>query len=176
MQRITSEALFETSGVSMLQLTRKADYGIRLMLEAASRVDGPLTTADVAKRRQIPYEFLRKVAQTLVSRTLLVSERGIRGGLSLARPAETITVLDIVRAFESPSLNRCTVDPPRCDRRDACAVYPVWVEAQCEVERVLRGARLSSLVDRQEALDARASGRRAAPGTTPARGEGTRDW
>ncbi len=141
----------------MLQLTRKADYGLRLMLELAAQSDGSLTVADVSQRQQIPYEFLRKVAQTLVSQGLLVSERGARGGLALARPAEKITVLDIVRAFESPALNRCTVDPPRCDRRDVCAAYPVWVEAQNEVERVLGGARLSSLVDRQEVLDARAS-------------------
>jgi Rrf2 family protein len=160
----------------MLQLTRKADYGIRLMLEAASHAEGPLTTAHAAKRQQIPYEFLRKVAQTLVSRTLLVSERGIRGGLTLARPAETITVLDIVDAFESPALNRCTVEPPRCDRRDVCAVYPVWVEAQSEVDRVLGGTNLSSLVDRQGELDARAARRLVAP-ETPSQGEEeTHDW
>ena len=156
----------------MLQLTRKADYGIRLMVETASRAEDSLTTADVAERKQIPYEFLRKVAQTLVSQGLLVSERGARGGLALARPAETITLLDIVRAFESPALNRCTVDPPRCDLREECAVYPIWVEAQSEVDRVLGGTRLSSLADRREVLDARASRRRATRETLFTKGGG----
>ncbi len=145
----------------MLQLTRKADYGLRLMLEVGGSPSGTTTTAEAAQRQQIPYEFLRKVAQTLVSHGLLVSERGVQGGLTLARPAETISVLDIVRAFEFPALNLCCVDPPRCDRRDICAVYPVWVEAQIEMERVLGGWRLSSLIDRQAMLDRRGAGRQA---------------
>lgn len=151
----------------MLQLSRKTDYGLRLLLEVAAHTEGPISTAEAASRQQMPYEFLRKVAQTLVSQGLLASERGVRGGLSLARPAETITVLEIVRAFQSPSLNLCTIDPPRCDRRDICAMYPVWVEAQSEVERVLSGTRLSSLIGRQATLARRAARRRAAPETAP---------
>ncbi len=156
----------------MYCLTRKADYGLRLMLDVAAQTEGSMTIADVAERKQIPYEYLRKVAQTLASQGLLATERGFRGGVSLARPAETITLLDIVRAFESPSLNRCTLDPSRCDLRDVCAVYPIWVEAQSAVDRVLGGACLSSLVDRQEVLDARASGREGARETLLARGGG----
>ena len=145
----------------MFQLTRKADYGLRLMLEVGGSPGGATTTAEVVQRQQIPYEFLRKVAQTLVSHGLLVSERGVRGGFTLARPAETTSVLDIVRAFESPALNLCCVEPPRCDRRDICAVYPVWVEAQIEVERALSNASLSSLIKRQAMLDRRGAGRQA---------------
>ncbi len=156
----------------MYCLTRKADYGLRLMLDVAAQNEGSMTVADVAERKLIPYEFLRKVAQTLASQGLMTTERGFRGGVSLARPAETITLLDIVRAFESPALNRCTDDPPCCDQRDVCAVYPVWVEAQCEVDRVLGGALLSSLVDRQEVLDARASRREGTRETPLTRGEG----
>ena len=145
----------------MLQLSRKADYGLRLVLEVAAHTDGPMRTAEAVSRQGMPYEFLRKVAQTLVSQGLLASERGVRGGLSLARPAETITVLEIVCAFGAPSLNRCTIVPPRCDRRASCPVYPVWVEAQKEVDRVLGGTSVSELVERQAVL-AR-SGRRARP-------------
>ncbi len=139
----------------MLRLSRNADYALRLMLEVGGHDQGLLTTAEVARRQEIPFEFLRKIAHTLVSSGLLVSERGMRGGLSLGRPAEEISVLDIVRAFGPPSLNRCTIDPPRCDRRSTCAVYPVWAEAQSQVERILGGSRLSELVERQEALSRR---------------------
>jgi Rrf2 family protein len=137
----------------MLQLTRQADYGLRLTLEVAAHGEGLVRTAEVARRQQISYQFLRKVAQILVSKGFLMSERGVGGGLTLARPAEEITVLDLVRVFGSPSLNRCTSDPPRCDRRALCAVYPVWAEAQNQVEQVLSGARLSDMVERQAALD-----------------------
>ncbi|MDP2727380.1 MAG: Rrf2 family transcriptional regulator, partial [Dehalococcoidia bacterium] len=137
----------------MLQLNRKADYALRLMLEVGAHTQGPVCTAEVAQRQEIPYQFLRKVVQTLVSSGLLVSERGLHGGLCLARPAETISILDIMRACGSAGLNRCTMDPPRCDRRDTCAAFPVWVEVQREVERVLSRVRISNLVEVQAMLE-----------------------
>jgi Rrf2 family protein len=137
----------------MFQLNRRADYAVRLLLEVAGHPQGYLATAEAARRQQMPYEFIRKVAQTLVSSGLLVSERGMHGGLSLARPAEEISLLDIVRASGSPALNRCTTDPPRCDRLGSCAAHPVWIEAQNQVENILSGARLSDMVERQAALN-----------------------
>ena len=133
----------------MLQLSRKTDYGLRLMLEVAGSAPRSITTEEASRRQDIPYQFSRKVVQHLAARRLLVSERGFRGGLRLARPAERITLLDIVRSFEPPSLNCCTMDPPRCERRDVCPVYPVCVEAQRQVERVLGGTRLSDLAARR---------------------------
>ena len=137
----------------MFQLNRRADYAVRLLLEVGGHPQGYLATAEAARRQQMPYEFIRKVAQTLVSSGLLVSERGMHGGLSLGRPAEEISLLDIVRPFGSPSLNRCTTDPPRCDRRASCAAHPYWIEAQNQVEKILSGARLSDMVERQAALN-----------------------
>ena len=137
----------------MLQLTRKTDYGIRLMLEVGAHGNGGMSTAEVARRQHIPYQFLRKVVRPLVAEGLLTSRRGASGGLSLARPAESITALDIVRAFGSPALNECTIDPPECDRRALCAGYGVWLEAQSSIERVLRATRLSDMVQRQAALE-----------------------
>lgn len=155
----------------MLQLSREADYALLLMLEVGAHTEGAITTPEVARRQQIPYEFLRKVARTLVRQGLLVSQRGAGAGLTLARPAEEITVLDIVRAFGSLALNRCTADPPRCDCLELCPVYPVWAEAQYEVERVLGGTRLSSLIGRQVRLDQRASRRRVAREATATGGK-----
>jgi Rrf2 family protein len=131
------------------------------MLEVGGSPRGTTTIAEVVQRQPLPYEFLRKVAQTLVSCGLLVSERGVRGGFTMARPAKTVSVLDIVQAFGSPAFNHCTTDPPHCDRRDTCAVYPVWVEAQIEMERALSNASLSSLIKRQAMLDRRGAGRQA---------------
>lgn len=149
----------------MLQLNRDADYAIRLMLEVSAPATGRRTTAEVASRQDIPYEFLRKIAQTLVASGLLASERGVHGGLSLGRPAEEITVLDIVRAFGALSLNRCTAVPPRCDRSETCPAQPVWVEAQSQIEKVLGGARLSDLVERA-AIPDRQGLETMAPGTS----------
>ena len=137
----------------MFGLNRNADYALRLMVEIGAS-SGAVSTAEIARRQEIPYQFLRKVARTLVCKGLLQSERGARGGLRLARPGESITLLEIISAFGPPSLNRCTVEPPRCDRRDICGVFPVWAEAQKEVERVLARHPLSEVVSRQAVLSA----------------------
>jgi len=154
----------------MLQITKKADYAVRLMVEVGSHSGRAITTAEVAQRQDIPYQFLRKVARTLANRGLLISERGGKGGLTLARASEEISVLDILRALDLPPINDCSVDPDNCPRREICAVFPVWFEAQREIERVFGAARLSKLVRAHRALLARAAA--AEPGQTA----GERDY
>ncbi len=141
----------------MLQITKKADYAVRLMVEVAAHSGESVTTAQIAERQAMPYQFLRKVAQTLAGKGLLASERGGKGGLTLARPAEQISVLDILQALDLPPINDCAVDPDNCARREICAVYPVWFEAQREMERVLGGTALSRLVRAHRVLQARAN-------------------
>jgi Rrf2 family protein len=141
----------------MLQITRKADYAVRLMMEVAAHPGEIVNTAQVAKRQDIPRQFLRKVAQTLTMNGLLVSERGGNGGLILARPADQITVLDILRAVDVLAVNDCTIAPDSCQRRAMCAAYPFWFEAQREMERVLAQTPLSKIARSHLALEAMAS-------------------
>ena len=131
----------------MLELTKKADYALRLMVEVAAG-EGSLSTAEVAHREDIPHQFLRKVAQDLVASGLLTSSRGARGGLSLAHPAETISLLEIVRAVDRPMVSKCVVDPGACNRRHRCVVYPVWRRIQQEMERAMEQVLLSDLAER----------------------------
>lgn len=132
----------------MLELTKRADYAIRLMVEIAASPDFSLTTAEVARREDIPYQFLRKVAQNLVGAGLLNSSRGGRGGLSLAHPAQTISLLEVVRAVEEPAISRCVIDPSVCTRRNRCVIYPVWRHIQHEMERAMDEVILSDLAKR----------------------------
>lgn len=135
----------------MLELTKRADYALRLMVEIAASPDSSLTTSEVARREEIPYQFLRKVAQSLVGAGLLTSTRGGRGGLSLAHPAHTISLLEIVRAVEEPAISRCLIDPAACSRRNRCVVYPVWRRLQRDMERAMEGVLLSDLAERHRA-------------------------
>src|SRR3990172_5068636 len=131
----------------MLSISRMADYAVRLMIEVAT--EGQTSAAEVARRQHIPYQFLRKVGTSLAAARLLTAERGIKGGFQLARPAEQISLLDILRVIDRPALNRCTVDPAKCERRDICGAYPAWVSAQLEMERILGSSSLSDLVAQQ---------------------------
>ncbi len=136
----------------MFELTRRADYALRLMIEVGAESGASISTAEAARRQQIPYQFLRKVAGELAAHGLLTAGRGVKGGVSLARPAESITVLDIIRVIDPPAVNQCTVDPSECERRGICAAYPVWHNLQEELESVLASARLSDLVRRHKTI------------------------
>lgn len=129
----------------MLELTKKADYALRLMIEVAASDKGSITTAGAAEREAIPYPFLRKVAQELVAAGLLASSRGVGGGLSLARPAQTISLLTVVRAVDEPTISRCVVDSHACNRRSHCLIYPVWCRLQRDLERAMDAVLLSDL-------------------------------
>jgi len=136
----------------MLELTKKADYALRLMVEIAASAESTLTTSEVASREEIPYQFLRKVAQDLVAAGLLNSSRGSHGGLSLAHPAQTISLLEIVRAVDEPAVSRCVIDPAACTRRYRCVIYPVWRRLQREMERGMEAVLLSDLAERHRAI------------------------
>src|SRR5574341_138228 len=129
----------------MLELTKKTDYALRLMVEIAASTDSSLTTSEVAHREQIPYQFLRKIVHDLVAAGLLTSSRGGHGGLSLAHPAQTVSLLEIVRAVDEPAVSRCVIDPAACTRRYRCVIYPVWRRLQREMERAMEGVLLSDL-------------------------------
>ena len=132
----------------MLELTKKADYALRLMIQLGDASERGLSTAEVSRREDIPHQFLRKVGRELVTAGLLHSSRGAHGGLSLAHPAQTIALLEIVRAVDAPVMSRCVVDPCACTRRSRCAVYPVWRRLQQEMEIAMEQVFLSELVER----------------------------
>ncbi len=136
----------------MLQLTKKADYALRLMIEVAASDSDNLSTAEVAESEEIPYQFLRKVAQELVAAGLVTSSRGIRGGLSLAQPAQTISLLEIVRAVDEAAVSKCVIDPRACTRRSRCVIYPVWRRLQREMERAMEAVLLSDLAERHRVV------------------------
>jgi Rrf2 family protein len=129
-----------------VELTREADYGVRLMIEVAAAEPGTQVTVSAAARRQlVPGAFLAKIARRLVLAGLLRAGRG-SGGLTLGRPAAEVDLLQIVEALEGPlRLNRCLAGPGACALDRLCPAHPVWCDVQAEVERRLRAARLSDL-------------------------------
>ncbi|MEK7247199.1 MAG: Rrf2 family transcriptional regulator [Chloroflexota bacterium] len=155
----------------MLNLTRKADYGLRLMLEVGAAEGVFVTTRAVAKRQGIPYPVLRQVATTLAANGLLVSARGRRGGVRLARPATEISLIDVANVFGGVALNACTAVPVRCTRRGVCPAFPAWVQAQIAVNRALGGTDLESLLRNQKPPKAgpRTQGVKAPPWTAAIR-------
>ena len=144
-----------------MQVTRAADNAVRVMIHLASLPPGSRTTRDaLARAADVRPEFLSKVLQALARHGLILSYRGPVGGFELARPPESISVLDVVEAIDGPiALNRCVQRATDCGRAAWCAGHSVWQRAQEAMVTVLRDATIDRLAaETAENLAAAAAG------------------
>jgi Rrf2 family protein len=84
----------------VISVTSKSRYAVVAMAELARSGEGPVPIKELAERRGIPEQFLEQLFSTLRRGGLLVSQRGMRGGYTLSRPAEEITVLEVVQTLD----------------------------------------------------------------------------
>jgi Rrf2 family cysteine metabolism transcriptional repressor len=87
----------------MISITTKSPYALSALVELHHQGDrGPVPIAELARRRQIPVQFLEQLFATLRRSGVLRSQRGVKGGYSFARPAADITVLELVELLDGP--------------------------------------------------------------------------
>jgi len=87
----------------MLSITSKSPYALRALTELARCGDaGPVPIGELARRRDIPVQFLEQLFAVLRRAGVLRSQRGVKGGYALARPAHEITVLELVELLDGP--------------------------------------------------------------------------
>ena len=115
-----------------MQITRQADYALRAVIYLSKLEDGEkASTKDIAAMQQIPPSFLAKIVSQLSIAGLIQTARGARGGISLARPPEDISVLNVVEAIDGPVLlNLCTVNHQACTFVEGCPLHKIWCETR----------------------------------------------
>ncbi len=128
-------------------LSRKADYGVRAMMDIARR---PATmravVAEIAERQHIPAFYLAKIMPRLARAGLVRTSLGAAGGIALALPAEEISLLQIIEAVDGPlALNLCSLNPAECEHHATCSACETWSQAQTQLNRTLAATRLSDL-------------------------------
>ena len=140
-----------------MQLSRRADYAIRAVVDLASLPEGSIgITREIADRQEIPPVFLAKIIGRLAKAGLIRAYRGASGGVTLARPAEELTLLDVVEAIEGPlTLNRCLARAGECPREVFCPVKGIWAEAQERLVAQLKDANVAAVVRRGQELQRR---------------------
>ena len=84
----------------MISVTSKSRYAVVALAELARSGDRPVPIAQVAERRDMPVQFLEQLFSTLRRDGLLQSQRGVKGGYTLARPADQIAVLEVVQSLD----------------------------------------------------------------------------
>jgi Rrf2 family protein len=113
----------------MLRLSKKADYALLALRHMAGRPDrGAVSARELSEAYDLPPELLAKVLQKLVRGRLLTSVQGIRGGYGLARPAEGISVADVIQAIDGPlTVTACSETNHSCEQYSKCNIRdPLW--------------------------------------------------
>jgi Rrf2 family protein len=130
-----------------LQISRKIEYGLRAMIFLASQPpERTVPFKEIARRMEVPQDFLAKILKTLVERGLARSTRGAHGGYQLARPSREISFLDVIEAVEGPVVvNVCQDSHDACKVSRSCTMYGVWKLGQQRMLEVYRAATLDTL-------------------------------
>ena len=132
-----------------MQITRQADYAVRAVMYLAElNGEGRAPTSRIAEDMKIPPSFLAKIVSQLSVAGVLATSRGARGGVTLARSPEDISLLEVVEAIDGPiTLNECVADRKACTFGDDCSVYAVWCKAQADLVNRLKGTNFAGLTN-----------------------------
>ncbi len=133
-----------------MNVGRRVDYAVRalsyLAAQASVRVVG---SKEIAEKQDIPLHYLSKIMKDLVGAGLVKSHVGCKGGFSLARPANMITLKQVYEAVEKPLLLMECLDKRElyCRYESVCTQISVWEKAQSLLANFLAGISIGSIAD-----------------------------
>lgn len=132
-----------------MQITRQADYAVRAVLYLSGLDNGGRApTSHIAREQQIPPSFLAKIVSQLSVAGVVQTSRGARGGVSLARSAKDISLLEVIEAIDGPiTLNECVIDASVCAFGDECPVHSIWCETHQALISRLKSTDFEALSD-----------------------------
>jgi Rrf2 family protein len=133
-----------------VRISAKADYAVRAALELAARRDDdePLKAEAIAAAQGIPPRFLENILGELRHNGIVQSRRGAEGGYRLSRPADDITIAEVIRAVDGP-LATVRGDPAEALDYDGAAVplQEVWLALRANIRQVLESVTLAAVVE-----------------------------
>ncbi len=132
----------------MFRLSKVTDYGIVLLAQLARSEDRSAQNAHkLALEVELPVPMVSKILKSLARSGLLLSHRGAKGGYTLARPADAITVAEMIAVLEGPiALTECTQHPGACIQEPNCQVREPWQRINQVVKAALANITLADLV------------------------------
>lgn len=134
-----------------MKLSTKGRYGVTAMYDLAMHCQqGPVPLKSIALRQEISEHYLEKLMGQLRAAGLVNSTRGSQGGYVLARPAEKITVGDIIRVMEGPIAPvNCLLSEQAnntyCDKACSCITRGIWEKVATSISTVLDSISLADL-------------------------------
>lgn len=130
-----------------MRITRQTDYGILLLTQMASRPAQEIHTArDASSRSGLPLPMVSKILKSLARAGILASQRGVKGGYSLSRRPERISIEEIIRALEGPiHITECTQGPGSCEQEQECPTRVNWQRINHAIREALEGVTLAEM-------------------------------
>ena len=131
----------------MLRLSKKADYGLVALLHLAGRKAGQSASAkEIAETYGLPLPLLAKVLQTLTREGFLSAAYGTNGGYRLARRADSINALEVIRAIDGPViLTSCSSKADPCYRNSKCTARGPLEKIRADILQLLERTTLSEM-------------------------------
>lgn len=136
-----------------MKISTKGRYGLRAMLDIACyEAEGAVSIHDIANRAEISERYLEQLMKPLKTKGLVTSRRGAKGGYHLSRPADEITIGEILRALEDElaPVDCKVVLGEACDVENDCVMHFVWQRITEAINGAVDGMYLSDLVNRIE--------------------------
>ncbi|MBI2485974.1 MAG: Rrf2 family transcriptional regulator [Deltaproteobacteria bacterium] len=135
-------------------LSQTVGYAIRALAYLAQMKDKPVLVREISEATNTPHAFLAKIINTLGRKQFVVTQRGIRGGISLARKPESLSLYELCAALDDPLLkSRCILGMPECPNENGCPVHRFWAKHLEEEIKFLRETTLADIattLDRQQ--------------------------
>jgi Rrf2 family protein len=131
-----------------MRISAKADYAVRATLELAAAPDEePVKGERLSEAQEIPLQFLEHILLELKHAGIVRARRGAKGGYWLAKPADEVTIADVVRAVEGPIAHVQSAPPESIEYRgNAKSLQQVWIAVRANLRAVLEHVTLADLV------------------------------
>lgn len=130
-----------------MRVSAKADYAVRAAAELAAAEAGPIKGERLADAQDIPLQFLEHILLELKHAGIVRARRGAKGGYWLARPADDVTIAEIIRAVEGPIANVQSLPPEEIVYSgNSEHLQTVWIAVRASLRGVLEQVTLADLV------------------------------
>ena len=132
-----------------MRLSTKSRYGTRAILDIALQEKTVVPLKDIAERQQLSLSYLEHLITPLIIGSILRSNRGREGGISLAKPPAEIKLSEIIQILEGPTVTvDCVKNSSVCERSEFCVTRDLWVEVNKAMDDVLQSTTIADLVEK----------------------------
>ena len=135
-----------------MKLSTRARYGTKALLELSLRWGkGPVLLKHIARKQEIPLQYLEQIIRPLIQAGLIKTTRGARGGISLRKPPREVLLSEVIQLLEgSIAPVACVETPEQYPRSDRCVTHDIWAEVKKAIDGVLESTTFEDLVERQK--------------------------